>query len=491
MGTTLKIAVRNLVQHQGKTFIVGGLISLGIFLTFIGNSLFESAAQGVKQGYTTSVTGDLMIKARSDRPFNLFGSEDFSLDAADAIPVLQNYEQILATLRSVPQVATFTSVISSYANLNFEAQGQALDLEDMDRGDPMFGIDPDTYFKTFPGVRVLEGRLLQAGERGIVMSRTRLDQIAADKKIVLKLGDEIHLNAFSETGLKVRVVPLVGIYQFQVPNKGFEGVSFVDLQTLRALGAMTIGTPDEVKLDASTQSILQTSSDDFFSDKVASVASGRRVDFGHILGDTANRDRLQTIDEGSWHDILIRLKPDSDIPGTVAALNTSFEKNHLPAVAVDWKGAAGFLAGMTDVAQVLFNLVILLLTVVAVIIIVNTLVISVMERTPEIGTMRALGAQKSFVRRLFITETMVLAAFFGVLGLGLGALGVMAIDQLKIPIENDALQLFFGATDLGAHLSLGQVTLALFDTVVIGVVSWIYPVSVALKVTPLKAITTE
>jgi len=491
MGTIFKIALRNLTHHRAKTLIVGALITLGISLTFLGNSLFESAALGVKRSYSGNFTGDIMIKARSDRPFNLFGSEDLSFDASDSIPVIQKYDQVLDTLRTFPQVSSFTSLVSGYANLNFEAQGQALDLEDMDRGDPMFGIEPDAYFKTFPGIRILEGRILHNGERGIVMSRTRLDQIATENKVVLKLGDEIHLNAFSETGLKVRAVPLVGIYQFAVPNKGFESVSFLDVQTLRALAAMTVGSPEEVKLDASTESILTSSSDDFFADAVDKVSSGGKVDFNRILGDTRVRDTLQTIDNGSWHDILIRLKPDADIPATIAALNAALIRADLPVTAVDWKGAAGFLAAMTDLAQVLFNVVVLILAVVAVIIIVNTLLISVMERTPEIGTMRALGAQKPFIRRLFITETMLLAGFFGLVGIGVGALGVTVIDLLNVNIDNDALQLLFGSTRLGAQLSLKQTVLALVYAAFIGLVSWIYPVSIALKVSPLKAITAE
>jgi len=492
MGTIFKIALRNLTQHRTKTLIVGALITLGIGLTFVGNTVFESVSQGVKRGYSENFTGDIMIKAQSKKVFSLFGSEDFSSLDDLAVPVIQNYSQVLDALRATASVSSFTSVVSGYATLNFEAQGQALDLEDLDRGDPMFGIEPESYFKTFPGIKILEGRTLQSGESGILMSRSRLDQIATEKKVVLKVGDEIHLNVFGDSGLKLRVVPLVGIYQFASPNKGFEEIfTFVDVQTMRSLDSMIVGSKDDVKLDASIQSILTTSSDDFFDDTVDKVKPGSTVDLNGILGDKTLRKSLQTIDNGAWHDILIRLKPDSDIPGTIAGLNASFTKANIPVVAVNWKGAAGFPANMTDLAQVLFNLVILILTIVAVIIIINTLVISVMERMPEIGTMRALGAQRSFIRKLFTTETLLMAGVFGLIGIGLGTIGVLVIDLLKIPIDNDALQMVFSATKLDVQVSLKQVAFALFNTAIIGVVSSVYPVSVALKVSPLKAITTE
>ena len=62
---------------------------------------------------------------------------------------------------------------------------------------------------------------------------------------------------------------------------------------------------------------------------------------------------------------------------------------------------------------------------VAVIIMMNTLVISVIERTGEIGTMRALGARKGFVWKMFLVETLTIAVVFGLIGTGLalGALG--------------------------------------------------------------------
>ena len=56
---------------------------------------------------------------------------------------------------------------------------------------------------------------------------------------MIKLGDEVLLNAFSDKGLKVRGVPLVGIYEYVVPTQALEVVSFVDVQTMRALNAMT------------------------------------------------------------------------------------------------------------------------------------------------------------------------------------------------------------------------------------------------------------
>lgn len=486
MGTILKIALRNLTQHKVKSLIVGALITLGITLTFIGNSLFESAAQGVKRGYSENFTGDVMIQGVSEKKFSMFGSEEIGFGGgSEPTPVIQKYDQVLQTVRALPQLASFTSQVSGFAILNLEERGQAFNL--------LFGIEPESYFATFQSIRILEGHLLKNGESGIMMSRKRLDQIAKDNKKVLRLGDEILLNAFSDKGLKVRGVPLVGIYEYIVPTQALEIVSFVDVQTMRALNAMTTGSKDEVKVDESTQAALDMGVDDFFGDEaaVSTAQAESQVDLEGILGDKSIRNSLQTIDNGSWHNLLVRLQPGSDVTGTIAALNKTFAAAELPVKAVGWKEAAGTTAALTDVAQIIFNIVIIILAIVAVIIIINTLVISVMERTSEIGTMRALGAQKPFIRELFIAETLLLAGFFGLVGIVLGSLAVVGINLVGIKIDNDFLQILFGSTNLKPNLSLNQMLLSVGYTLFIGMVSWIYPVSIALKVSPLKAIATE
>ena len=93
--------------------------------------------------------------------------------------------------------------------------------------------------------------------------------------------------------------------------------------------------------------------------------------------------------------------------------------------------------------RVVFNIAIIIVAVVAVIIMMNTLVISVIERTGEIGTMRALGAKKGFVRRMFLVETLTIAVVFGLIGTAL-AFGVVGIiDLAHITATNAFLKILF------------------------------------------------
>jgi putative ABC transport system permease protein len=92
-----------------------------------------------------------------------------------------------------------------------------------------------------------------------------------------------------------------------------------------------------------------------------------------------------------------------------------------------------------DVAFAGLYVLALFLAVPSLIAMVNTLAIGVIERTREIGMLRAVGATRVQVRRIIVAEALILAALgtaFGVLsGLYLGYMGVEAMRAAGYPIE--------------------------------------------------------
>ncbi|MCD0481792.1 ABC transporter permease [Streptacidiphilus sp. ASG 303] len=101
--------------------------------------------------------------------------------------------------------------------------------------------------------------------------------------------------------------------------------------------------------------------------------------------------------------------------------------------------------------------------VVAVLGVVNTLALSVVERTREIGLLRALGLSRRQLRRMVRLESVVIAVFGAVLGTGLGlAWGTAAqrvlesqgLDLLTVPVGTIAA-VFAGAALVGLLAALG------------------------------------
>jgi ABC-type antimicrobial peptide transport system permease subunit len=155
---------------------------------------------------------------------------------------------------------------------------------------------------------------------------------------------------------------------------------------------------------------------------------------------------------------------------------------------VTWKKGSGVIGSLAVIIKgILFGFVIFLF-VVAVIIIVNTLSMAALERVPEIGMMRAVGAQKSFIRNMFVAETAVLAGIFGGLGIILGAATVFVLPSFHITTQNDMLQLLYGGDVLSPILNGGDILLAIGQLVLVTAASVVYPVHIAKNITPLDAV---
>lgn len=67
---------------------------------------------------------------------------------------------------------------------------------------------------------------------------------------------------------------------------------------------------------------------------------------------------------------------------------------------------------------------------VAGILVMNVMLVSVTQRTAEIGLLKALGATSASVRRLFLTEALLLSLSGAIAGMGLGYAGAALLRQL-------------------------------------------------------------
>ena len=120
--------------------------------------------------------------------------------------------------------------------------------------------------------------------------------------------------------------------------------------------------------------------------------------------------------------------------------------------------------------------------------ITNAMWMSVRERTKEIGTMRAIGAQKEFILKVFLLE----AIFLGFIASGVGTLVASLImgilNTLNLNITNSGVRLFLMTNTLQVNVHPVQIvsTLVLFS-ILTGVAA-LYPAWKASRLKPVEAL---
>jgi putative ABC transport system permease protein len=175
----------------------------------------------------------------------------------------------------------------------------------------------------------------------------------------------------------------------------------------------------------------------------------------------------------------LRLQPGADAPAIqqqVAALLTDN-----PEVGV--RSQADYLAQLTsqvDTAVVMLYVLLGLSILIAVLGIINTLALSILERTRELGLLRAVGMPRPQLTQMVAVESVVIAAFGALLGLLVGAaLGTAVVRAM--PDEFVSV----------LSLPWGSMTVFLALAVLVGLAAAIIPAVRAARTNVLQAIAYE
>jgi ABC-type lipoprotein release transport system permease subunit len=481
------LALRNIIRDKKNSAIILILTGVITFIFFLGNTVIGQSERRLKKTFVENFTGDIVIEKKSDVSMGLFGANVPVIENYFPIEPLPSYDIILESVRGASGIDMITSQISTAAYMNIHSLSYRT-------GVFLCGVDAATYFPLFPGIVVEEGRLLQSGEYGVMITKERALEIERKAGEKIEIGTIITFTSAGNIGFKIREAPIVGIFSYSSPNSILGGIVITDAQTARILAAIQVASGD-VETSQDDTALINVDIEDLFGDNSWFSEEGAEAGDYNLVealreklssGLNAEDDNKGPAQGGEWDFILLRLKPEANIHKTINEINKKIILNG--ALAVDWRTAAGMTAILVLLLQALYNAGVIIVCIAGIIAIVNILLIAVFRRTREIGTLRAIGAGDNYIRLLLIFENCSLGFAGGIFAVLLGSAVFNMINMLRLNINNELVAGLLGGSILHIDFYPETAVFSIIFSIVLSFISLLFPIEYAVKIEPVIAV---
>ena len=334
----------------------------------------------------------------------------------------------------------------------------------------------------------------------------------------IPVGSEVVLRGVSKTGyLKALRLKVYGTYRFRGLEESDLAASqnLVDLQSFRELyGVMTAAKQAElatIRAEVGIQDLERSNAEDalFGEHAELGIEEGISVGFEDVSEEQVMREVAAAQDQGSEvgveghgkktagsdHGLVINaavlLKNDKLLKQSQAELEQLLEEKGFSLQVVDWQSAAGIVGQFIHVLRLILYIAIAIIFGVALVIINNSMVMATVERVGEVGTMRAMGAQRTFVMLLFLVETMMLGLLAGLCGSVAGAAFITYLGQVGIPATHDVMYFLFSGPRLLPNFGPSNLITGFGVILVVSLGSTLYPAWIATRIQPAVAMGSE
>jgi len=345
----------------------------------------------------------------------------------------------------------------------------------------------------------------------------------------VRIGDVLTIKAFTRSGYVQSVnVPVYGAFEFQGLEKSTlaGALNLMDMVSFRELYGFMSGEKlaeiqqlqkaagaHEVSRENAEAELFGSKSADDTAAAAPSAPAARHItatttpgvapamrDLGESLSGKLQREEARSrvfpsdeVEKGVVLNAAVILKDPSPkkIRETMAAIEAQGTKDGLTLKAIDWQQAAGLIGQFVNVIRMVLYVAILIIFLIALVIINNALVMATLERVKEIGTLRAIGAQRRFILAMLVIEAIVVGIIFGGLGAGLGAVIVSIVGKIGIPAKSDVWFFFFSGPRLHPFIGTSNIVAAFLIVLLVSAFSSFYPAWLAMRVTPRQAMAEE
>lgn len=495
----LTIAWRNLFRHRGKSLVIGTILFLGAFLLTMGNAVISGMETGLDQSVVEGFTGDAILVSMDQEDDNvvlgMMGKAVEEIYRFDTLKPHLESSGLFAHL--LPAGKNFAMAINEHGG----TAGYAF----------LFGVNFREWKRTFPNsIKILQGEypdsaglLMPTGgleqlfstmgiwfqPAGIPIDTALLPKDAKESYPNLLVQNDIVFMGFNESNSSSDIrLPLNGISRFKALNKIWGHFLFVDIEAYRRCMGYFSQTNTPVELSALQHALLQGENQDLDQLFGASLDTTHHSKPQVAVPSTEEKESVSGEQAGIYNLVFAHFAPGLEREQAFDSLERFLTQHNLPLRALTWQKATGPVGSITVIIKIALNVFVFFLFFVAIIIIVNTLSMAAIERTSEIGMMRAIGAQKSFITSMFLGETMCLSAIFGGLGILAGYITVGFVQGLRLTTDNDFLQLFYGGDTFHPLFGWSDLGLTVLQLTLVTILASLYPMRIANTITPLDAI---
>jgi len=325
----------------------------------------------------------------------------------------------------------------------------------------------------------------------------------------VRIGDTLTIKAFTRSGyVQSANLKVYGTFAFKGLEKSPQAgsMNMMDLVSFRELyGFMTDDRAKEIAAMRASSGAKEVSRENAESELFGSLnqatpeLAGAALDLGSELSalvGSHRRDEARAYDPGQLEqgvilNAAVLLKDESQTARTVSAIEAAGKAAGLPLKAITWQKAAGLIGQFATLMRVVLFTAVLIIFVVALVIINNALVMATLERVREIGTLRAVGAQRRFILAMLVLESVAVGLLFGAAGTLLGAGVIALLGRVGIAAGNDVMMFFFSGPRLYPMLATQNLLLALSIVLLVSIVSSVYPAWIAMRISPREAMQSE
>lgn len=405
--TLVSIALRNVLRQRRRALLLGGAIAIGSCIAFLAEGLTGGMSRNLRNSIETSTVGNLYLTA-----------EEWRKEGNHVRRILDDRMLLDAVTESGINPVRIVPVSRADATLVFNGKSGQTTLI----GIPWTQEDP-----------VLDSPAIEEGSlEGMQKANGIILPASLAQRLGIQAGESVLVKTSTVTG-QANVAEFVVAAVASSLGGGLFESSFARLETVGSLlglpsggyGSLHLYAPDTTDLEVAARSILATLE-----------SNGARVKARDNKADTSG---LPGGSSGPLSMMMGSGEAEEAWEGSRYSITTLNDE-------------AGQFTSILSSIRMIAIIVFITLLIISMVGIVNTFRMTLIERTREIGTMRALGLKSRDAGRLFTLEALMIAVS-GILAGFVAASIIMPLIS-SIRFGESGLSMFLDAGHLVFRISL-------------------------------------